>query len=120
MSSNEELGQQLEDRQRFSEIQRRYVRLDENRIELQIQFGGNMIGKFQGTVEKGEWENDPAFRQSKNFADAGGPADPNSVARPDLIKKQAEADLKPGAIRNEEGQKYVDQFDSTGRKKKNR
>jgi hypothetical protein len=105
MSSDKELGEQLAERQRFQEIQRRIVRLDETRCELQILCGGSMVCRFEGTYKKEEWENDPAFRQSKNMSE-GDPLEPGQAADPALIEKQREAKIQHGVAKTPDGEEW--------------
>jgi hypothetical protein len=105
MSSDRELGEQLAERQRFQEIQRRIVRLDETRCELQILCGGSMVCRFEGTYKKEEWENDPAFRQSKNMSE-GDPLEPGQAADPALIEKQREAKIQHGVAKTPDGEEW--------------
>jgi hypothetical protein len=105
MSSDKEIGEQLAERQRFQEIQRRIVRLDETRCELQILCGGSMVCRFEGTYKKEEWENDPAFRQSKNMSE-GDPLEPGQAADPALIEKQREAKIQHGVAKTPDGEEW--------------
>jgi hypothetical protein len=91
--------------QKFRKYQERLVPLDDSRVELQILMGGSLVARFEGTYKKEEWENDPAWRQSKNMSE-GDPLEPGQAPDPSLIEKQREAKIMPGVAKTPDGEEW--------------